>query len=307
MEWEQYQYFVIADSRFGAVSTSRGCDHGCSFCSQQAFWERTWRPRDPQAVADEMEHLYRTYQVNVFLITDECPNRDAGRWEAFLDALIAKDLPLHLIMETRVTDLIRDREIAWKYRKAGVVHVSIGIESGIQKRLDELRKETRTDEVKQALEIIHGNGMVSEASFLVGFPDETVESIKETLKTAQQYNPDNANFYPITPWPYSELYEELKPHITEWDYSKYNYIESIMEPTRMSKRQLDVAIVECFRKFYMGKIFEVMTMKDTFRRGYIMRTTKLIMSSTFIMKKLSVGAINAIPAKIDEVTNKLKG
>jgi len=307
VEWQDYKYFIIPDSRFGAISTSRGCDHDCVFCSQQKFWDKSWRARDPQLVADELEFLYRTHQVNVFMVTDEYATRDGKRWEALLDALIAKDIPIHLIVETRVTDMIRDREIAWKYRKAGVVHVSIGIESGKQQTLDAMKKGTHVDEAKAALEIIHQHDMVSEASFLVGFPDETVESIKETLKLAQYYNPDNANFFPVTPWPYSELYAELKPYIKEWDYSKYNFIESIIEPKQMSKRQIDVAIVECFRKFYMGKIFEVMTMKDTFRRGYIMRATKLIMGSTFIMRKLSVGTLNMIPAKMDEVANRFKG
>jgi len=307
LDWPDYQYFVIPGSRFGAVSTSRGCEEHCGFCSQQRFWGRSWRGRDPQKVADELEELYRRYQVNVFMITDEHASRDRGRWEALLDALIAKELPLNLIMETRVPDVIRDRDIFWKYRKAGIVHVSLGIESASQEQLDRLGKNARVDQVKEALDIIHAHDMVSEASFLVGFPEETVESVKATLKLAQYYNPDNANFFPVTPWPYSELYAELKPYIREWDYSKYNLIESIVEPRQMSRRQLDVAIVDCFRKFYMGKIPETMMMKDTFRRGYIMRTTKLIMGSSFIMKKLSLGTLNKIPAKIEEVAQKFKG
>lgn len=306
LDWPDYRYFVIPGSRFGAVSTSRGCEQRCTFCSQQKFWDRSWRARDPQKVADELEQLYRSYQVNVFMIADEHASCDRERWEALLDALIAKDLPLHLIMETRVTDVIRDRDIFWKYRKAGIVHISVGIESTSQEKLDRIGKNSQVDQAKEALDIIHEHGIVSEASFLVGFPDETVESVKATLKLAQYYNPDNANFFPVTPWPYTEMYAELSPYIQEWDYSKYNFIESIVEPRQMSKRQLDVAIVDCFRKFYMGKIAEVMMMKDTFKRSYIIRTTKLIMGSSFIVKKLSVGTLNKIPAKIEEVALRFK-
>ncbi|HJV66850.1 MAG TPA: cobalamin-dependent protein [Geomonas sp.] len=306
VEWPDYKYFVIPDSRFGAINTSRGCDHRCTFCSQQKFWDKTWRARDPQKVADELEYLYNTYQVNVFLIADEYPSRDRERWEALLDAICEKNLPIHFIMETRARDIIRDRDILWKYRRAGIIHVAIGIEATTQETLDLLKKGMQANEAKEAIDLVHEYGMVTEASFLVGLPDETPESIKATLKVAQYYNPDNANFLAVTPWPYSDMYAELKPYIKEWDYSKYNFIEPIIEPRQMSMRQLEVAIVDCFRKFYMGKIPDVMMMKDTFKRGYIMRTTKLIMGSTFIMKKLSVGTLKKIPAKVDEMAMRFK-
>jgi anaerobic magnesium-protoporphyrin IX monomethyl ester cyclase len=306
VEWPDYSYFVIPDSRFGAINTSRGCDHRCTFCSQQKFWDKSWRARDPQKVADELEYLYNTYQVNVFLLADEYPSRDRERWEALLDAIAEKNLPIHFIMETRARDIIRDRDILWKYRRAGIIHISIGIESTSQQTLDHLKKGMQVDEAKEAIDLVHEYGMVTEASFLVGLPDETPESIKATLKLAQYYNPDNANFLTVTPWPYSDIYAELKPYIKEWDYSKYNFIEPIVEPRQMSMRQLEVAIVDCFRKFYMGKIPETMMMKDTFKRGYIMRTTKLIMGSTFIMKKLSVGTLKKIPAKVDEMAMRFK-
>ena len=306
LEWQDYKYFIIPDSRLGAISTSRGCDQNCTFCSQRGFWDKSWRARDPQLVADELENLYSTYRVNVFLITDEYPARDRVRWEVFLDALIAKDIPIHLIMETRADAVIRDSDILWKYRKAGIVHISFGIEATNQATLDYLKRDMQVDQAKQAIDLIHGEGIVTETSFMLGFPDETVASVRATLKLAQYYNPDNANFLLVTPWPYSEMYAELKPYIREWDYAKYNFIESIIEPKQMSKRQLDVAIVDCFRKFYMGKILEVMTMKDTFKRSYLVRATKLIMGSSFIVKKMGVGTLNKIPAKIEELANRKK-
>ncbi|MBU5615430.1 B12-binding domain-containing radical SAM protein [Geomonas azotofigens] len=286
VDWPLYSYFVIPDSRFAAIGTSRGCSHDCAFCSQQRFWGKAWRARDPLKVAAEVAELHRRYGVNVFLVTDEHPTRDADRWERFLDALIELALPTHLILETRAEDVVRDRDIFWKYAKAGVVHISLGIESADRQVLERLGKGMEPDAAPEALSIIHAHGVVSEASFIVGFPDETPESVRATLKTAQRYNPDNANFFALTPWPYGGM-PELKPLIREFDYSRYNFIDPVLEPESMSLKELQGAINDCYRRFYMGKMLEVMTMKDTFRRGYLVRATKLIMSSSFVIGKLN--------------------
>ena len=306
LDWQDYTYFVIPNSRLGAISTSRGCDHDCIFCSQQKFWEKSWRARDPRKVADELEYLYKTFEVNVFLITDEYPTRDKVRWEAFLDLLIAKELPIYLLMETRATDIIRDQEIIGKYRKAGIIYISIGIEATDQATLDFFKKDAHVDEAKQALALISDHGIVSEASFMLGLPDETTASVKRTFQLAQQYNPDIANFLAVTPWPYADMYADVRQDIRQWDYAKYNLVDPIIEPKKMSMLQVEVAIVDCYRKFYMGKIIEVMTMKDDFRRGYLIRFTKLFMGSSFIVKKMGIGMLGKIPAKVEEMRMKFK-
>ena len=292
IDWPDYTYNFISDSRLGAVCTSRGCgSHDSIFCSQQKFWEKSWRARDPKKVVDELEYLYTTYQVNVFLITDEYPTRDRERWETFLDLLIARGLSIYLLMETRPRDIIRDREIIRKYQKAGVAYISIGI--GATSRAVP-GKDAGVDEAKQALDIIHEQGIVTEASFMLGYPEETNASVKSTLQLARYYNPDNANFFAVTPWPYDDMYAGFKQYIREWDYSKYNLVDPVIEPKAMSMHQMEVALAECYRKFYMGKITEVMTMKDDFKRRYMMRATKLFMGSPFILKKLSLGVLGKL-------------
>lgn len=301
LEWNDYYSSVISDSRLGAISISRGCSHSCSFCSQQQFWEKTWRTRDPHKVADELEHLFYTFKVNVFLLTDEHPTRDRNRWEALLDAIIAKEIPVHLLMETRAADIIRDKDIIWKYRKAGVIYISIGIESADQKVLDAMKKGMINEDIKPVFDIIREHDIVSEASFMVGFPGETPVSIKDTMELAQRYNPDIANFFTFTPWPYADGFNNLKPLIRTDDYRKYNMVDPVLEPDNMSILQVEVAIADGYRRFYMGKIIEFMTMKATFKRDYLLRITKLFMGSSFVMKKLGVGFLGKIPAKIEAI------
>ncbi len=234
----------------------------------------------------EIEHLYRKYGVNVILISDEYPTGDAARWEEILDRLIALDLPLYLLMETRAEDIVRDEAILPKYRKAGIVHIYVGLEATDQETLDLINKELTTDISKEALRLIRKHGMMSETSFVLGFPHETQETVAETLRLAKEFDPDMAHFLCITPWPYAELWDEMKDRVRVHDYAKYNLIEPIVEPEAMTLREIDSAIVRCYRDFYMGKMTDFMNYPDEFRRRYMLSSMKLIMKSSFLVEKI---------------------
>lgn len=285
-DWSLYRYFVIPESRLGAVSTSRGCDHTCTFCSQQVFWSRTNRARRPEAVVTEIEMLHRRYGVNVFLVSDEYPTGDAARWEEILDRIIALKLPIYLLMETRAEDIVRDERILPKYRKAGVVHIYVGLEATDQETLNLIQKDLTTEKSRASLDLIRANGMLSETSFMLGFPHETKETISRTLELARLFNPDMAHFLCITPWPYAGLWEEMKDRVRVRDYSKYNLIEPIVEPWAMTLAEVDAAIVACYRDFYMAKMHDFAAFPDEFRRNYMLASMKLIMKSSFLVKKL---------------------
>lgn len=301
LTWEDYPCLVIPGARLGAIGTSRGCGHDCLFCSQQKFWEKSWRGRDPRKVADELAYLHATHHVDIFLITDEHPTRDRERWETLLDAVIARELPIHLLLETRAADILRDRDILWKYRQAGVIYISIGIESAEQSCLDAMRKELTVAESRQVFDLLRGAEIVSEASVMLGFPDETPASINNTMQLIQDCNPDIANFLIYTPWPYADSYPELKPLIRVDDYGKYNIVDPVLEPRAMSMLQVEVAQADCYRRFYMGKIMDFMTMDASFRRDYLLGITRLFMGSAFVMKKLGIGILGKIPAKMAEL------
>lgn len=304
IDWKDYRYFVISKSRLGAVSTSRGCSHDCTFCSQQKFWHQSWRGRKPENVVREIEHLAKTYGINVFLITDEYPTQSRERWERLLDLLIEKDLGIYILMETRAEDIIRDRDILWKYKKAGIVHIYIGVEATDQETLDLIKKDIKVETGVEAIRLIHEHGMITETSFILGFPHETKKSIKRTLKLSKVYNPDFAHYLALAPWPYADMYKELEPYVVVRDYRKYNLIDPVIKPEKMSLKAVDWAIIDCYRSFYMGKLKEILTMKDEFKKRYLLISMKLIMNSSFIVDKL--GSLGKIPPQVESLLNKLK-
>ncbi len=304
IDWRDYTYFVIPGSRLAAVSTSRGCSHNCTFCSQQKFWHQSWRGRRPESVVAELEHLKKTYNVNVFLIPDEYPTRSGERWERLLDLLRERCLGIYLLMETRAEDIIRDKDILWKYKEAGVVHIYIGIEATDQKTLDLIRKDVNVETGREAIRLIHEHGMITETSFILGFPHETKETVKKTLALSKIYNPDFAHYLALAAWPYSDMYKEIEPYIVERDYRKYNLIDPVIKPDRMSLKQIDRAIIDSYRSFYMGKLKEIVLMKDEFKRRYLLSSMKLIMNSSFIVDKL--GSLGEMPPKVRTLIDRIE-
>jgi anaerobic magnesium-protoporphyrin IX monomethyl ester cyclase len=298
VDWSTYKYFVIPHGHLGSIATSRGCNFTCTFCSQQEFWARSWRGRSPEKVVEELRHLHDDCGVNVVLFTDEYPTLDAARWEEILDRIISLKREVYLLMETRAADIVRDRAILKKYRQAGIVHVYVGLEATDQETLDRIDKNSSVEEGRESLRLIREFGMLSETSFVLGFPEETEESVARTLKISRHFDPDMAHFLAITPWPYSPLYREVKDHIAVTDYSRYNLIEPIIEPETMSLREIDEAIIRCYRDFYMPKMAAFRRFPDEFRRQYMLSSMKLIMKSSFIVQKLGRLGMPAAMQKI---------
>jgi anaerobic magnesium-protoporphyrin IX monomethyl ester cyclase len=291
-------------ARLASISTSRGCDEECSFCSQQKFWRREWRGRRIESVIDEILYLYNEIEANVFLIGDEYPTNDRERWERLLDKLIELDLDAYFLMETRVEDIVRDEDIMWKYRQAGIVHIYVGVEATSQQALDKFKKNAKIQESKKALGIIHEAGIISETSFILGTPWETKESIAETLELAKHYNPDFAHFLLLAPWPYADIYDEVKDNIKVTDYEKYNLVEPVIKPDQLEIDELFSEVVRCYKDFYMQKLPKWFKMKGEFKKKYVFNSMKEMLKSSFLQHHMQ--GLGEIPEKVQKYLDKIK-
>jgi anaerobic magnesium-protoporphyrin IX monomethyl ester cyclase len=283
LEWDKYIYIPL-NCRVAVPNFARGCPFTCRFCSQWKFW-RKYRTRDPKKFVDEIEVLVREHHVGFFILADEEPTINKKKFIALCEALIERNLPVTWGINTRVTDILRDEKELPLYRKAGLVHVSLGTEAAAQLKLDRFRKQTTLEQNKRAIRLLKEAGMVAEAQFIIGLENETPETIEETYKYSQDWKPDMANWNMYTPWPFAELFQELGDRVEVRDYSKYNFVTPIIQPDAMTRDQVLKGVLRNYARFYMKKSFlEYPFTKDPFKRKYLMGCLKAFAKTTLSKK-----------------------
>ncbi len=280
LEWEKYIYVPLG-VKVAIPNMARGCPFTCSFCSQWKFW-RDYRVRDPRKVADEIERLVNDHGVGFFILADEEPTINRKKFIEFCQELIDRDLPRRIQwgINTRVTDIMRDKELLGFYRKAGLVHVSLGTEAAAQLKLDQFNKETTVAENKEAIRLLREADIFVEAQFIVGLDNETPETLEETYRMAWDWQPDLANWAMYTPWPFTPLFQELRDQVEVYDFSKYNFVTPIMKPAAMTRGALLEGVLKNYRRFYMQKaLFHYPWRGTGYRRRYLLGCLKAFLKA----------------------------
>jgi anaerobic magnesium-protoporphyrin IX monomethyl ester cyclase len=280
LDWDRYIYIPMG-VRVAIPNFARGCPFTCTFCSQWKFW-RDYRVRDPKKVVDEIETLVRDHKVGFFILADEEPTIHRKKFVAFCEELIERKLPVLWGINTRVTDILRDEKLLPLFRKAGLIHVSLGTEAAAQLKLERFNKETTIAQNKKAIQLLRDAGIVTEAQFIVGLENETAETLEETYRMARDWNPDMANWAMYTPWPFSDLFQELGDKVEVFDFEKYNFVTPIMKPDAMDRAELLDRVMNNYRRFFMDKaFFQYPWTKDKVRRKYLMGCLKAFVKSGF--------------------------
>ena len=284
LHWDKYIYIPL-NTRVAVPNFARGCPFTCRFCSQWKFW-RKYRTRDPKKFVDEIETLVRDYKVGFFILADEEPTINRKKFVAMCEELIARKLPVYWGINTRVTDILRDADLLPLYRKAGLLHISLGTEAAAQMKLDLFRKQTTIEQNKKAIQLIKNAGIVAEAQFIIGLEGETKETIEETYRYALDWNPDMANWNMYTPWPFAELFEELGDRVEVRDYSKYNFVTPIMKPDEMERDDVLKGVLRNYGRFYMRKAFlqYPFIRGDKLKRRYMLGCLKAFAKTTATKK-----------------------
>jgi anaerobic magnesium-protoporphyrin IX monomethyl ester cyclase len=231
IDHSKYSYW--GNMRAVVVQFSRGCPYLCNYCGQRGFWTQ-WRHRDPVKFAKELARLHREQGVELINFADELPTGSRKAWKAFLEALIEEDVGLTLVGSTRTGDIVRDADILHLYKKAGVIRFLLGIESYDEATLKKIKKGATASEDQKGIQLLRQHGIISMATYVVGFEEETDKDYWKSLKHLLQYDPDQIQMLYVTPhrWtPYFPTVENRK--IIQQDSRKWDYKHQVLATSKV--------------------------------------------------------------------------
>jgi radical SAM superfamily enzyme YgiQ (UPF0313 family) len=215
----------LAFDSHASVVTSRGCPYECVFCSAPAWTGRSVRYRTPSLCVDEIEDLaakgfteitieddlFTLYRKHFLAVCDELVRRDTGiRWNAF----------------SRVDTI--SPEIVETMARAGCQAICYGVESGSQEVLDLVKKRSNLDKVKEAMRMTQDVGISALASFIIGLPGETEETLRRTVEFANELHQEFGSLYGfhiLAPFPGTEVRDKAKEYgleILTDDWTQYD-------------------------------------------------------------------------------------
>lgn len=186
-----------------SMMTSLGCPYKCSFCACKNFQPVTFR--EPEKIVEEMKEI-EALGIRSILFQDELFTMSTHRIKKICTLILHAGVKLTWSVRSRAN--LMNKEALELMKEAGCFNIHLGIESGVDRILSEMKKGLITEDIKKSVRLIQEVGLSCTASFMIGYPDETREEILQTIGFAKELGLNNCQFFITQPEPNTELYTE---------------------------------------------------------------------------------------------------
>lgn len=240
---------------WGYLIATRGCPHGCMFCSEvmRVSIGRKIRSRSPVNVADEMEHLGRQ-GANICSFQDDSFSTNKRFVRSLCEELIGRDSKMVWMARVRADEV--DYELLSLMRKAGCIMLGIGVESGSQRIIDSMNKQSKPGPwlnlCRQVFRWSRKLGIGTNAYYVIGNPTETRDEIEQTIRFAMELDSDSIQVHFYTPYPGSPAWEKYQDQLAGHSPKEmFHYAEPGFSLAEVSSAEL----VKLRSNFYRRYIF----------------------------------------------------
>jgi len=231
------------------VITSRGCNRRCIFCFQIDKERKTGiRFRSIENVMEEIELcLKQGYREIKFI--DDTLAADYGRAMMLAEEIKRRKMDFTWFASACVNQV--DKPLLRAFREAGCWAILFGAESGVQKNLNTIKKGITLEQTRRAVRWAKEVGLTVYTPFIIGIPGETYEEALMTIDFAIEIDPHIANFHAMTPFPGTELYENIERYGRVSDeIEDFTYQGAAFVPYTMKREDIMELRQIAFKRFY---------------------------------------------------------
>ena len=243
--------YVVDKVRFAAVITSRGCPYNCVFCSSSLQFGKLWRAHSPERVLEELRILREEYGAREIEFLDDTFTINMKRAEEISRKITEEGLDISWSASSRVNTF--NRGLGEKLKQAGAHTIYFGIESGSERTLRFIGKGITRRQALDAVKAAKESRLNALGSFVIGFPYETEDEIKETIKFANKVGVDLAQFTIATPYPGTRLWSiafKEKLLLTR-NWRKFTTVDVVMKNIYLAPEKIKKLFLKAYLVFYL--------------------------------------------------------
>jgi len=253
-DWSVFPYWLFQVgydfSRFPTayVQSSRGCTLSCTYCPY-IILENKVRTRSPALVAEEIRRNMEAYDFRSIKFRDPLFGAKRKHVEELAEQIGKLPRKIQFSVESRIELL--SREVLEMLRDVGLTSVTVGIETPSRETLVKYKRAPiKDDKQSQFVEMCRRLGIRVIAGFMIGFPEDTRQTIRAVLRYAKQVDPYVANFNVCTPYPGTGFIDEIEPLIASRDWSRYDVYTPNLKYENLTAETVAELHQECFRQYY---------------------------------------------------------
>ena len=235
------------------IMVTRGCPYLCTFCAGGVVSGKKIRRRSIGHVLNELYLLHNDFGIKEFHIIDDNFTMDGAYVKEFLKQLKELDLGMSWAVPNGVRMNTLDDEMLALMKETGLYLVSLGIESGSDEVLRSMKKSITTAEIRECVKRINDAGIDIAGFFILGFPGETPQTIRQTIRFSLELKLMRANFFTYLPFPGSDSYRELASNgdLKAVDWKRFYFMTAAYVPKGMKRSQLKALHRRAFASFYL--------------------------------------------------------
>ncbi len=247
-----------------SMTTSRGCPFQCIFCVGRKMVGARVRYRNPQKIVDELAYLSTLdfHQVN---IADDLFTASKKHCMAVCDEILQRQLKIQWTSFARVDTV--SRPVLERMKQAGCTAVSFGVESGSPEILTTIKKGITLDQVIDAVTMCNDVGVTPQASFILGLPGETLQTLQQTVAFAERLKNMGVlhGYHLLAPFPGTDVREQSQSYdiqIMSNDWNDYHANQAIVRTSAVDQQTLD-NIVKNWQKNFDTWLDDIKQRRDS--------------------------------------------